>query len=133
VAAIEWLAIDMERLYGLCVEVVDDRKPKLLDGVIRVALFRAIRELLINVARHAGVHRARVSILEERDGARVEVVDEGVGMGAGLAERGLGLALARERLRNLGGGLRIESTPGKGTRAVAQVPLQSEHDAEMTL
>jgi signal transduction histidine kinase len=37
--------------------------------------------------------------------------------------KGLGLAAIHERLRSLGGSVRIESSPGKGTRVVLEAPL----------
>ena len=59
--AMEWLAEHMEKQYGLVVEVEDDDQPKPLDNEARVLLFRAVRELLFNVLKHAQASCARVS------------------------------------------------------------------------
>jgi signal transduction histidine kinase len=58
--AMEWLAEHMEKQYGLVVHVEEDDQPKPLDNEARVLLFRAVRELLFNVLKHAQVSCARV-------------------------------------------------------------------------
>ncbi len=59
--AMEWLAEHMENQYGLVVHVEDDGQPKPLDNEARVLLFRAVRELLFNVLKHAQASSARYS------------------------------------------------------------------------
>jgi PAS domain S-box-containing protein len=132
VAATRWLAEDLERRYGLSVSVAESEELA-LDEAARVTLFRAIRELLINVKRHAGVDKARVRIWREGVMARVAVEDGGVGFGRDASRgsfdrdaggRGFGLLALRERLGQLGGTLAIGSGPsGAGSRVVASVPL----------
>jgi signal transduction histidine kinase len=123
VPASEWLAEDLARGYGLRVEIKDDGEPKPLSEATRVALFRALRELLINVARHAGIAEAYVRIWREGDRVRVEVRDHGLGFDPADAKNGFGLLSVRERLQYLGGGLEIYSAPGEGARVVAEAPL----------
>jgi PAS domain S-box-containing protein len=123
VPAAEWLAEDLARKYGLRVEVADDGAPKPLDEASAVALFRALRELLINVARHAGTTETSVRTWCADDRLYAEVRDRGYGFDPERPGGGFGLLSLRERLVALGGGLEIESTPGNGTRAVAAVPL----------
>ncbi|WP_054774142.1 PAS domain S-box protein [Methylogaea oryzae] len=53
IPALEWLAEQMEQVYGLTVEVEDDGLPKPLSPVQAAILFRAVRELVINVFKHA--------------------------------------------------------------------------------
>jgi PAS domain S-box-containing protein len=134
VAATRWLAEDLERRYGLVVRVAEGAELP-LDEATRVTLFRAIRELLINVTRHAGVDRARVQIWSEGVMARVAVEDGGVGFDRGVSRGsfgrnvdagrgGFGLLALRERLGQLGGTLDVGSGPGgAGSRVVASVPL----------
>jgi PAS domain S-box-containing protein len=124
VAAAQWLAEDLERRYGLVVHVNEHEKLE-LEEVARVSLFRAMRELLINVTKHAEVREARVRIWQEGGMARVGVEDSGVGFSVETSRRGFGLLALRERLEQLGGGLDIESVMGSGTRVVASLPLLS--------
>jgi signal transduction histidine kinase len=82
VPAVRWLAEDLAKRYGLAVEVEDDTQPKPLAEQVMVLLFRATRELLINVAKHAQTKQARVS-LSCRDGqVRITVEDRGAGFDA---------------------------------------------------
>jgi PAS domain S-box-containing protein len=123
VAATRWLADDLERRYGLGVEVAESEELA-LDEATRVTLFRAIRELLINVTRHAGVAGARVRIWSEGVVVRAAVEDSGVGFRPDAKGGGFGLLALRERLEQLGGALVIGSGPGgAGSRVVASVPI----------
>jgi signal transduction histidine kinase len=90
-----------------------------------LTLYRAMRELLINVIKHAGVGTARVWIWRDGGMGRVTVEDSGVGFGPKTTGHGFGLLALRERLGELGGSLEIGAAPGGGTSAVASVPLSA--------
>ena len=130
VAAASWLAEDLERSYGLVVRVPDQEELP-LDEATRITLFRAMRELLLNVAKHAGVSEARVRIWSEGEMARIAVEDGGIGFNAETPQHGFGLLALRERFDQLGGSISVASVPGGGTTVVASLPLNSETaDAE---
>lgn len=132
VPALQWLVEEVRRLSGLDVTLEDDGAPKPLDHPVRSILFRAVRELLINVAKHAKVGSAEV--ITARSGGNwltITVGDSGTGfdhetmlaqVAAGDA-RGFGLLSMRERLRFIGGDMRIDSAPGNGTRVTLSAPL----------
>jgi signal transduction histidine kinase len=71
-----------------------------------------------------------VELAADGRGLALTIADDGRGFAAGSAERGGGLGIAgmRERLRNVGGRLRIGSRPGAGTTVVATVPLPRARD-----
>jgi PAS domain S-box-containing protein len=115
-AALEWMAEDMGKSYGLRVHVEHDGEPP-LDEVARVTVFRSLRELLINVARHAHTHAVSVKLAREGDRLGAWVEDRGVGFDPSSRTPGFGLASVRERVEALGGQLEIESAVGSGTRA----------------
>ncbi len=138
VAATRWLAEDMEQSFGLAVTV--EESPALrLDEVTRVTLFRAIRELLINVTKHAGVGTARVRFWQEGVQIRVAVEDSGGGFdpdarqdtfGRDFGRGGFGLLALRERLLQLGGTLTIgPGLDGVGSRVVVGVPCTPSEGA----
>jgi signal transduction histidine kinase len=89
-----------------------------------------VRELLVNVAKHAQARSAKVSIT--RDGAHIEVdvEDDGVGfdtaeLAPSVDENGrFGLFSIRVRLDPLGGHIEVESEPGHGTRVTLMAPLK---------
>jgi PAS domain S-box-containing protein len=134
VAASRWLAEDLKRSFNLAVSVAESEELALHEAT-RVTLFRAIRELLINVTKHAGVDKARVRIWSEDNMARVAVEDRGVGFGRDAnrgsfgrvgdpSRGGFGLLALRERLAEFGGTLTIDSLPdGTGSRVVVSLPL----------
>ena len=127
-AAIDWLAEQTQAKYGLrCVTEIRRLRKQIREDR-RMVLFQAVRELLINVAKHARATESKVTF--QRDGARirVEVEDDGCGFDPSSltlpksAGRGFGLFSIRERLALLGGELKIESVPGQGTRAIVTIP-----------
>jgi PAS domain S-box-containing protein len=130
VPAVEWLAQETRKRHGILVEFADDGQPKPLSDDVCVLLFQAVRELLVNVAKHAQARSAKVSIT--RDGAHIEVdvEDDGVGFDTGklapsVDENGrFGLFSIRVRLDPLGGHIEVESKPGHGTRVTLMAPLK---------
>jgi signal transduction histidine kinase len=105
------------------VVTVAAREELSLEEGTSVTLFRAMREFLINVTKHAGVAAAHLRIERVGSMARVSVEDEGVGFRPESSPQGFGLLAFRERLSQLGGSLDIASLPGGGTKVVASAPL----------
>ena len=122
-AATQWLAERMEQRLGLHVTVEEAVHHKLLDEGSRIMLFRALSELLLNVAKHARANKARVRLWQEDRFVNVAVEDEGAGFDPDADTSRYGLFSIRERLRHLGGRMEIESTPGAGTRIRLMVPI----------
>jgi signal transduction histidine kinase len=130
--ALEWLQSHMARLHGLKIVIKAQETFRVADEDMRALLFQIVRELLFNVAKHAGVKRVVVELTREGDRLVVHVVDEGQGfdveetLGGKRQTDGFGLHSARERLRLVGGRLELRSQRGAGTHVVVQVPLQPE-------
>ncbi len=130
--AMEWLAEHMQQQYGLAVEVEDDGQPKTLNNELRVVLFRAVRELLFNVLKHAQASCARVCMQRDGDSLRVTVEDNGVGFdpekvaASSGKMAGFGLFSIREGLNYFGGAMEIKSPPGESTRVILTIPLQPD-------
>jgi PAS domain S-box-containing protein len=132
-AAIKWLTKDVKERYGLTVDVDDDGQEIALDERVTLVLFRSMRELLINVAKHAQLNRATMS-LRRMDGNKLQVEVKDDGKGFDLAQQfhhvesgHFGLFSVRERLEYLGGTFKLRSAPGKGTTATLIVPLAAAH------
>ena len=123
VAGAQWLAEDVGRRFGICVEIEDDGEPKPLAEEVQLTLFRSLRELLINVAKHAKSGEAHVRIWRKAGFIHITVEDEGVGFDPDSTRHGFGLFSALQRLQHVGGGLRIESVPGDGTRIHMSAPI----------
>jgi len=132
--AVEWLLRQTRQQHGLSTEFTDDEHPKPLDDDIRVLLFQAVRELLVNVVKHAKASSVKVSTQKVNDQIRVNVEDDGVGFDvAQLYSQdrmtgGFGLFNMRERLNHIGGHFDIVSRAGKGTRITLVVPITHEKE-----
>ena len=90
-------------------------------------LYRVAQESISNLLKHAQARRAQVGLERDVHDVRLWIQDDGQGFTtpsgtAGLPGRGLGLSSMAERVRILGGTLRIESAPGKGTRVEVVIP-----------
>ena len=94
-------------------------------GEAGVELSRVLREALTNARRHSGAGRVTVSLRTEGEDLIAEVTDDGRGFGP-EAEPGGGSKSMRERAAALGGELRIESEPGRGTTVRVRAPLPKE-------
>jgi PAS domain S-box-containing protein len=123
---LEWLAEHARAQYGLDVEVAVAPGSGVADRDARVVLYQILRELLFNVVKHAGTGRARVRVRPADDAVAVTVEDEGVGFDPAVlddaAGTGLGLASAQGRLDLVGGRVRVDAAPGRGTRVTVWVP-----------
>ncbi len=113
----------------------DDGQPKPLSQDMLVLLFQSVRELLINVIKHAQAHEVALDIRRETECIRITVTDDGIGfevdsvLSSPSRGRSVGLFNIRERLDYIGGTLSIDSNPGRGTRFTLIAPLKAEVDA----
>ncbi len=128
-AGLQWLAGQMKDKHGLTVTVHAESEIEPLNEGVRILLYQVVKELLFNVAKHAQTDCAQVKIARTAQGqVHIEVSNNGVGFDPdkmqNLAESGggFGLSSIRQRLEVLGGSLKVDSTPGKGTRMVIQAP-----------
>jgi signal transduction histidine kinase len=114
----------LRRVSGRAIELRVCDAPRLAPGPATQVL-RIAQEALGNALRHADAQRIEVR-LQNGDGRLVlSVADDGVGFDPGAPEiRGqrLGLTSMRERATELGGTLRITSSPGEGTSVRLEVP-----------
>ncbi|CCG40459.1 PAS domain S-box protein [Magnetospirillum molischianum] len=133
VPALGWLADEMGRIYSLDVSVEDDGASKPLTSAQSAILFRAVRELLINVSKHAQTDTAEVKVRAEDGRIVITVTDKGIGIAdprwTTSSPKGFGLNSLRERITYLKGAVTIESNPGHGT----VVTLYMQFEAPPTL
>lgn len=118
-----WLADQMKQQHQLDVELrADAGFPAPLP--LRVLLFQAVRELLFNVVKHAGVKQATVELRQDDGALLICVRDQGKGFDAAAQERrdGFGMGSLRHRLSLIGGGMDISSRPGGGTTVTLDLP-----------
>jgi PAS domain S-box-containing protein len=104
-------------------------EPKPLTTPVKILLYRSIREMMINIAKHAKAKLVKVALTKNNSDIQVTVEDDGKGFDASVLTekpKGLGLFSVRERLKHIGGKLEIESKRGKGTHIILTAPLKIE-------
>lgn len=128
VAALERLGERIGRESGVLVtvsaHVADGAAPGSvpLERDDEVALLRLAQESLSNVRRHAGATRATVSLALDASGARLSVEDDGRGFDTSAPRTGFGLDGLSDRFALAGGGIEIDSAPGRGTIVTGVLP-----------
>lgn len=129
VAAVEWLAEQIEQQHNLkCIFKENSHSRLDLHNDYRIILFRAVRELLTNVVKHAQASYAKIDVGKDDQFIRVTVEDDGIGFNAKkinthVAREGYGLFNIRERLEHLGGYMKVESNKDHGARIILTLPL----------
>ena len=109
-----------------------DTLPIKLDNNLSVLLFRGIRELLVNIIKHARAHKVRVDIRRDGGNIQITVSDDGSGLDVDQNELlvsrtgGFGLFNIQERISFIGGSFDIQSQPGKGCRLTLIAPIKKE-------
>jgi PAS domain S-box-containing protein len=129
-SALQWYVRGFTQRSGVQVEVAVVQDIGRLPSEVEVALFRVVQESLTNIHRHSGSARANIRLTRDEGHVLVQVQDRGRGMrlessadsGNTIQTIGVGILGMRERLRQLGGRLEIESSYG-GTTVTAIVPL----------
>ncbi|WP_305072304.1 PAS domain-containing sensor histidine kinase [Propionivibrio sp.] len=128
--ALRWLCDEMERGYGLAVTADIDSLPSGLPSAVDSVLFRGIRELLINVTRHARIDQALLLVRSNGSFVKVVVEDGGGGSTSPVATvsggKGFGLSSLRERVLLLGGLFRVDESRRGGFRVEFLLPLLGE-------
>jgi len=135
-AAIEELGDQFARHEGFKFrfEATEEKLP--LTEQIKTLLYRAARELLMNIAKHADAHDVSVQINRTDNSIRIRVADDGRGFDVSATkdvtgeQQGFGIFSIRERLTNVGGSFHIASEPGKGTEIILVAPLDVPRDTE---
>ena len=133
-AALKWLGEHMsQRHLNVSVDIEENLRPVPEEHAVLV--FQSVRELLINVAKHAETTHANVRMRRDEKGIRIEVRDQGAGFDVsvlrprdGAQPTKFGIFSIRERMKAFGGDLELMSEPGKGTSALLALPLQDVLD-----
>jgi signal transduction histidine kinase len=129
-AALEWLAEQYEKRHKLKIKLKLRAVPKNLPEAVSVTLFKCVQELLTNIVKYAHASSATITLKCEYRELWIEVNDNGKGFDVNVLsasrdpKRGFGLFSIRERLKNFGGEMALQSTPGKGTTVRLSVRLE---------
>jgi len=131
--ALKWLAREVSRTSGIQVDVVVERAteeiPEDLPEEHRTCVYRVVQEAVHNAARHSDAGHIRISLQQTAESRlRVSVQDDGKGFEP-FGDTGLGILGMEERILRLGGTMRLDSQPGKGTMISFELPVPGRIDA----
>ena len=121
-ATLRWYSKQFMRRTGIAVTVAGDEPAERLPLALEMALFRITQEALTNVAKHAQVQHATVTLTLAQSLTCLVIADQGIGFDpARLPKSAWGLATMRERAETAGAQLRVQSSPGAGTRIIIEI------------
>jgi signal transduction histidine kinase len=128
-AALRWLAEQMSR-HGLTVDVSIGTESFSISDEITKLLYQSVRELLMNIVKHAAVVHAQLTLNVDADSLLVSVQDKGRGFDPSRlvptsGGQRFGLQNVRDRITTCGGRLLINSAVGQGTSITIVVPLRT--------
>ncbi len=136
IAAIEWLAEQSPVKYGFKVNVITEGNSIDLTDEIQIILFKAIRELLLNSAKHGNATLVKIYIKWYEYKIELNIDDNGTGFDSKAIEStsirntGFGLFSIRERIKYLGGYFNISSEPSQGIKVKIVVPIKTSDKGE---
>ena len=103
---------------------------------VRIQILGIVKEALNNIRKHAEAEHVEITLSLEQGNFRVAVTDDGNGFSEVRNPNGtktkFGLDIMRERAAEIGGNLKIESSPGKGCRVVLNLPIENGDDSDET-
>ena len=121
-AALEWQGREVSRRSEIEVSVESESVPEDLPDEYKICLYRIVQEALNNAVRHSGARNAKVAVERLAESIVVRVTDDGRGFDP-VRLRGMGILGMEERVKRLGGTLRVASEPGRGTTVTAELPV----------
>ncbi|MBL7032289.1 MAG: GAF domain-containing sensor histidine kinase [Nitrospira sp.] len=125
--AIKWLIDKFSKKHALKIVLEDNELTKPFDNNIRFFIFQAVRELLVNIVKHAKASNVRINMTSDDKKLHITVEDDGVGFTDSPANKsGYGLFNIRERMDHINGQFDIDSNPGAGTRVALVVPFSTD-------
>ena len=121
--ALNWLVKEVSRSSGMDVRADVNANVDSLPDAHRTCLFRVVQEALTNAVRHSGARTVDLQVHTIGSWVQAVIADDGKGFEPGDEKRkGLGLLGMEERVRELGGSVRVASAPGRGTSVEIRLP-----------
>jgi len=128
-AAIVWLAQNFQERSGVSCNVSQAGEQTELPEDTRSMAYQCVRELLVNVKKHAQAGTVEISLNNVPEFLTILVEDDGVGFDMARSEKsravgnhGFGLFSIRERLRSIHGRMLVDAKEGRGTRVFLSFP-----------
>jgi signal transduction histidine kinase len=96
-----------------------------LENTLEIAIFRAVQELSTNIIKHSEATEATIHLTNHEDNINIIIEDNGVGFDSKKISTadGMGLQTIQKKITQLGGTFTIDTTPGKGTTIIIDIPV----------
>jgi len=96
-----------------------------LENTLEITIFRAVQELSTNIIKHSQANEATIHLTNHDENINIIIEDNGVGFDSSKADTadGMGLQNIKKKIAQLGGTLEIDSTPGRGTTIIIDIPV----------
>ncbi len=114
-AAIEELAVEIDKLYGVACELSFDGQVDYIDNSVATHIYYIIREAAFNAARHAEPDKITITMHTKKHNLLVQVMDDGTGFNPMSARKGMGLHTIDYRAKSIGATFSLESNWQRGT------------------
>ena len=123
--AIELMAEKISDAKSIHMDVIHSGLEKPIESSLEISLFRIIQELVTNIIKHAQAFHATINLNQYEEEINIIVEDNGKGMDTSQInfKQGMGLHSIKTRVEHLEGSSTIDSTPGKGTTIVIDIPI----------
>ncbi len=121
---LEQLANDVATLSGIPCEVSFTGNTEITDSMIATHLYRITQEAINNAVKHSSATRLFIELGVDDGEIRLSIIDDGVGLPAGMQEggKGMGLMNMRYRAQIIGAEITLDTHAGKGTRVTLSLP-----------
>ena len=122
--AVEALVHNISKNYELNGSINFSGIPKRMDNKTELYLFRIIQESLNNILKHSGAKEFHIQFIFSDELMKISISDNGIGFNTGniLNFKGYGLLNMSERIKNLHGKMKIESSDHEGTLLLFEIP-----------
>lgn len=124
----DWMREEIEMKYRIHTRITGKKEKYHLEENTRLLLFRSVRELMINVAKHAQAKNLSIDIKRKKEMLEITVLDDGIGFDYDsdliqLKSNSYGLFSIQERVADMGGEFTVNSEQGIGTNVKITIPL----------
>ena len=126
VPALRWQIREFSKRAGVPVDLQIDGPLDSLSENVSTCVYRVVQEALTNCARHANAHNIRIALHGKTDLISLAIQDDGVGFDPSSAPSGIGIIGIEERVRELGGDLKITSERKRGTLFLVEIPVEGK-------
>jgi len=129
--AIGWLAETLLRCQGIQCSILFSPEEIVLSKSSSTQIFRVIQESFTNILRHSGATEVKIELVEEGDGLRLGITDNGRGIAEEqlISPSSLGITGMRERVSLMNGTMLITRARDKGTEIAVTIPLEGKERA----